>query len=270
MADVVVKTGDIGSDLIVTVLNVDGTVADLTSATAARFLMRAEDSAVPVVNAVAAVVSPGTLGQLTYTWQTGDTATPDIYLGEFRVTMPGGSVTYPADGYLTIEVLPALDSDIADAASTLFCTIADVKNYAHMDVSASSLQTANTLIEILVGRTVSDAQLVFAQNPFTGPQDAYWLRVATAYEAAWVDSQADLFSRWSISSISSAGNSSTIKSGAETYGPLAAKAANKVSWMKSRKVRTTRRRYNVFSRDFVTDDLFAGTDSSGLGAWTPL
>lgn len=80
-----------------TVLSRGSTVIDLTAegATTVKFTMRHRyDSAVKIDEATAAITD-GPNGKLAYTWVTGDTDTPGVYLADWEVTFPGGPETFP-------------------------------------------------------------------------------------------------------------------------------------------------------------------------------
>lgn len=77
--------------------------ADLRGARAA-FIMSSRIDGMPVVNAPAAV-SPLSPPIIQYAWQHGDTETAGLYYAEFEVVYASGEVeTFPADGYLIVEV----------------------------------------------------------------------------------------------------------------------------------------------------------------------
>ena len=82
--------------LSITCTYADGTAVDLSAATAPKFYMRnAHDvSATPKVNGTA-TITDGAAGQLTYTWQSGDTDTAGTYNAEFEVQVGGRKFTFP-------------------------------------------------------------------------------------------------------------------------------------------------------------------------------
>lgn len=49
-------------------------------------------------------------GVVEYAWAAGDTDVPGDYYVEFVVTITGMTMTFPNDGYLSMTILPDLDS----------------------------------------------------------------------------------------------------------------------------------------------------------------
>lgn len=82
--------------LSITCTYADGTPVDLSTATSPKFHMRntGDASATAKVNATA-TVSDGAAGELTYTWNSGDTDTAGIYAAEFEVQIGGRRLTFP-------------------------------------------------------------------------------------------------------------------------------------------------------------------------------
>lgn len=103
-----VKQGDTLPALDVAVVkDSDGSVVDLTDATAVQFRMRsvnARPAGAFKVNAAGSFVSKPA-GTLRYAWIAGDTDTPGRFVGEFVITFTGGGVmTVPTRGGLEIVV----------------------------------------------------------------------------------------------------------------------------------------------------------------------
>lgn len=86
-----------------------GAAVNLAGATV-RFVMRAHGADTAKVAAAAEVVGDGSTGEVRYEWQAADLDTPGVYRAEWEVTYTGGAVeTFPADGYITVVVVPDLD-----------------------------------------------------------------------------------------------------------------------------------------------------------------
>lgn len=89
-----------------TLTDTQNNVVDLTGATVMFHMTNM--FAGNVVNA-AAIITNAAAGQVSYSWQSGDTATPGVYSAEWTVTFSGGAQeTFPLNGYRQIEVLPDL------------------------------------------------------------------------------------------------------------------------------------------------------------------
>lgn len=88
----------------VTLLHLNGTAVNLTGASSVTFVLSSYLTGV-VVDTAATIVSAGT-GQVSYSWQPGDLATPGVYSVEWVVSWTaGGTTTYPIHGYNFITVL---------------------------------------------------------------------------------------------------------------------------------------------------------------------
>ncbi len=92
----------------------DEAAVDLSAASGVKFIMRlstANAGSAPDVEAAADITSAST-GVVTYTWATGDTATPGVYEGEFQITWEDGGVeTIPNEDYITVTVVDDLNND---------------------------------------------------------------------------------------------------------------------------------------------------------------
>lgn len=100
-ANFIIKAGDTQASILTTLT--DGrTPLSLVGATV-QFRMAPYGGNVLRFTRNAVIVDPVSR-TVRYDWQAGDTNTPGIYQGEFVVTNAGQVMTYPADGYYTIEV----------------------------------------------------------------------------------------------------------------------------------------------------------------------
>jgi BppU N-terminal domain len=87
-------------------LLVNGRPVDLTGRTV-RFLMKHATTGELKVNASATIDNP-IEGRVSYAWGPTDTDTVGIYRAEWEVTSAGRPRTFPARGYLFIEVVEDL------------------------------------------------------------------------------------------------------------------------------------------------------------------
>lgn len=109
-------------------------------------------------------------------------------------------------------------------SATPWATINDVKTLTGKTVSqeqrdqgAASLALHIGLIEEVERADITD-------------RDRYWLKLACAYQAAWLASQPDAFERNDVASAGQDGESATFRPDAHTLGPLARKAVKRLSW----------------------------------------
>lgn len=85
----------------------DGNPLDLTTASGVVFRMRSRVTGVVKVNAAAAVTDAAN-GVVQYSWAAGDTDTPGVYDGEFRVTIGGLVETVPSSGFVLVMIEPGV------------------------------------------------------------------------------------------------------------------------------------------------------------------
>lgn len=113
MTDCIVKSGDEGT--VFRVRLADGAVtANLTGATVV-FTMRPLNGGPVTATGNATIVGDPLDGVVQYVWQVGDLDIIGEFIAEWEVTYAGGAQqTYPTNGYTTIEVMPALDTNMSD------------------------------------------------------------------------------------------------------------------------------------------------------------
>ena len=98
-----IKSRDRLPPLRVQLIEDNGYPANLTDATV-RFIMKRNPNASPVVDAQATILDPLN-GVVEYAWQAGDTDSPGMYVAEFEVTYPDGTIkTYPGYNYIYIRI----------------------------------------------------------------------------------------------------------------------------------------------------------------------
>ncbi len=96
-----------------------GEAIDLTTATV-QFRMRATDGGALVIDSPASIVGVATLGNVSYSWQSGDTDTPGYYFAEWRVTYGGGGIlTVPNETPILIRTRARLEDLAAISAQDL-------------------------------------------------------------------------------------------------------------------------------------------------------
>jgi len=100
----VIKQNDTSPAILATLKEGDGTLIELSGSTV-RFHMRKLGSSTVAVDA-AATIYDYDLGQVSYEWQSSDTASPGVYEAEFEVTNTDGSVeTFPNGSYISVHVI---------------------------------------------------------------------------------------------------------------------------------------------------------------------
>jgi hypothetical protein len=112
---------------------------------------------------------------------------------------------------------------------TAWATIADVASLTGLAASQTQVDQANSVIEVLGGRIYA---LAVAN---TGTRDTEWMRRACAFQCAWMLSQPDMFQRIDFEAVSEGGGRPVgLKPDALVLAPMAKRALNRVSWLKSR------------------------------------
>lgn len=137
--------------------------------------------------------------------------------------------------------------------------------------------TPQQVIEI-TGATVSDVQLSQAQAsiemfsnriyPDTDrmrARDLYWLRMAVAYQAAWMLGQFDLHTRLDATQVQQDGIVASLDARAMSLGPEAKQALQRCSWMRSRTIHV---RSPLEGAGYYSNALAESADEQQY--WTPL
>lgn len=112
----------------------------------------------------------------------------------------------------------------------------DVSNYTGVTVTDAQVMQAQVSIEILCGRTFAVPQVTMRVR------DLYYLKLAVAFQAAWMSQQPDLFSRSDLSSISQDGMSLVYDPAtagkAVVCAPMARRAMKRLTWTQGRSLHT--------------------------------
>jgi len=106
------KRNDTLPVIVLDVLNSDGDPYDFSDAVGARFIMVEDNVSREVkVDSFADIVTPATLGRLTYQFDPTDTDTALAYVAEFQVEFATGDIaTFPESGYMHITIEEDLDA----------------------------------------------------------------------------------------------------------------------------------------------------------------
>ena len=103
------KQGDLLPVLTATLQQRVGTAAataiDLTTATTVKFSMRDKATGTVVLSLAAATIVNAATGAVSYSWQTGDTATAGIYEAEWQINFGALPLTVPNGDFDEIVIL---------------------------------------------------------------------------------------------------------------------------------------------------------------------
>lgn len=119
-----------------------------------------------------------------------------------------------------------------------WCTVGDVLTYANATVGDDVLTQAGADIDVFCGRPYA----VFVTGVAAGyvcqlsAMDQYWLKLATAYQAAWILTQPDLYSRSDVTAVGRGKANVQFTPTAMLLAPKARVTLDRVSWLKSRSV----------------------------------
>ncbi len=162
------------------------------------------------------------LGLFHYVWTVPvDQALSEDYTATWTAVIGGATRV----GYETFGVIAG--GDVQPGGGPSWATLTDVTTYTGATVGAAVLNQAQAVIDMHAGRTYDAVTR-------TGTRDAYWLKLAVAYEAAWLASQPDMFARLDFTQVGGQRTPTGIAPTAMTLGPLARRALARVSWIKSR------------------------------------
>jgi hypothetical protein len=114
-----------------------------------------------------------------------------------------------------------------------WATTAETLSYTNIAVSQDNLDSAQAMIELFadVTEVSSDAGNISAKN-------LRLLKLAVAYQAAWMTSQPDLFTRSDVGLMSQDGISFTSPhANSSILAPMARRALDRLSWRRNRNQR---------------------------------
>lgn len=171
---------------------------------------------------------PSAVNQITLTWNSN--ASPFVSAGayrfQFQLVGPGNVIDVTGTGTFDVESLIS-----SDDAVTNWVTIGQVLTITNQSVTQDQIDQAQGIIDIVTRRTIADQNRIRAR-------DLAWLQKATAFQAVWMASQPDIFSKTAYASVSQDGFSATPRNKSSLYlGPLAERALKNCSWLRSRSLR---------------------------------
>ncbi|MFD5089326.1 hypothetical protein ACFWMR_01900 [Amycolatopsis thailandensis] len=109
-----------------------------------------------------------------------------------------------------------------------WATVADVLKFTGKTVGEDKVTMAQANIDLVAGRLPADAERI-------GDRDQHWLKLAVAYQAAWLTAQPDVFERLDVRSTGQ--SSASGEEGWLQLAPFAKWALKRVSWLGSRSLR---------------------------------
>ncbi|TXJ78626.1 hypothetical protein E2C11_16600 [Streptomyces lavendulae] len=139
-----------------------------------------------------------------------------------------------------------------------WCTVQDVTGATGVTVTDAQLAQAQADIEIFSNRIYTDTDRIRTR-------DLYWLGRAVARQAAWLAGQFGLETRLDATQIQQDQVSTTLQGDGLVLAPMARRALQRVSWMRSRTVHV--RSAIEGAGPLISDPLTDGIDDSLV--WAP-
>lgn len=143
-----------------------------------------------------------------------------------------------------------------------YVSVADALAITGTTLDAEAIRRAQYLIELSTNRTE-------AASGDMSERDLYWLKLATAFQASYIDSHPEVYAGMDISYLTQGDVSISFRSRSESIwlAPMARKALNNVSWMRNRSVLVN----SQFQRGSIDADVSDYVDAdSDDGDWEPL
>jgi len=211
-----------GEQVTVTAEFLSGPTGPLTDVTGLTITITNPSNVVELATTSTGIVHAAT-GVYRYTW-----------------TVPTGA---PAGDHIVLwsansGAVTAVDTITVSATAGTWCTADDVLLLTGKTVTDTQVAQASAALELHVGRTFYET----VSNPDggslkVGRRDREWLRRACAYQAAWMLAQPDMYQRLDMDALASTGRPITLKDRALVLAPLARRALQRVSWLRSRSLR---------------------------------
>lgn len=231
----------------------------------ADFYAYAGGSPINLANITLTIVDPNDVTEVTATATSGVT-NPTTGVYDYQWTVPlaapvGVHVATWSGTYNSTPVTAAETILVTTVSSGTWCTTADVLSITGVTVSAGTLAQAGFAIDIYCGRAYA------VDGVRVGSRDLNWLKLACAYQAAWLPSQPDAFTRIDALDVSEGRLRTQLRDTALVLSPFARKALKRVSWLKSRSIHIQSPFQDGLGVSGL-NPLSSATDA--IGPWTPI
>lgn len=132
----------------------------------------------------------------------------------------------------TNPAIPLADSSSGFAT---WATPDEVTTITGVSVTQDQVQRAQFIIDMTSGRTV---EMYHVEDANLHHRDLYFLKLAVAYQTAWMIAQPDMFTRMDMSDVAQErGLTTTFKAHSMKLAPLAKSALGRLSWKGTRSQR---------------------------------
>ena len=150
-----------------------------------------------------------------------------------------------------------------------WATVQDVLDITGLEVQNQQVMMAGFVVDMFTGRPYSfvgpdQAEYNWYEN--TGDIDAYYLKLAVAFQCAWMMMQPDLMTRMNLANLPAKGRPLTLNADGMILGPLAKKALGRVSWLRTRALHVRSPFQNLYTANSVNFGQFV-FPWSPIGGW---
>lgn len=132
-----------------------------------------------------------------------------------------------------------------------WATIGETLTYTGISVSQDNLNAAQAMIELFAD-VIYDQTVDGDGNALIGAKNLRLLKMATAYQAAWITDHPDLFTHTDIQSINQDGIFYVHQhENSYVLAPMARRALKRLSWMRNKNIRIRPSRNRTVVKRFV-------------------
>lgn len=126
-----------------------------------------------------------------------------------------------------------------------WASIAETTAYTGITVSQNNLDVAQSMIELF-------ADVVYGQTADISTKNARLLKMAVAYQAAWLTAHPDLFTHVDINTMNQDGIFYTQRNeNSYVLAPMARRAINRLSWKRNRNIKVRPSTRRLIGKHFV-------------------
>lgn len=145
-----------------------------------------------------------------------------------------------------------------------WASTADVLTYTGSSVSQDTVDAAQAIVELF-------ADTVENENVELSTKNLRLLKLAVAYQSAWMSAQPDLFTRTDVGLMTQDGVSFTSPhANSLILAPFARRAIARLSWMRTKNQRIRPMLPKNFNRDFADPTNNDADLEEGTSGWEPL
>lgn len=224
--------------------------------------VEATDVSLEIIDSGAVVAGPFTGGQLTDTgvgsWEFTWTVPTDRDLGTHTAKWTGTVNGNVSEGYEHFDVVTA--GSVLTGGTALFVTVDDVRDITGVTVNNEQVLMAQHVIELAINRrSLSSGDMT--------KRDLHYLKLAVAYEAAYIDGHPEIFVQMDFQQLSQGDIFVGLNKGGQPYlAPLAKLAIQKLTWTRTRSIQVN----SHFQRSSVDADNAAYADRDDDDDWSAI